>query len=194
MKYEFKKEYELSPMERELLEKCPGSENIIGIKVHFDNDVTIVPENNGTWIDVCSAEDATFKAGNPEERKISLGFSMKIPEGFEALLVTRSSTMKKYNIMQTNAPGVIDTNYSGTNDIWRLAVLYLGLRDAHICKGDRIAQFRLVETMESQLFRAHSPIIIEKMRGVCYKEPTIVFILCDKLDSTDRGGFGSTGR
>lgn len=194
MKFEFKKDCELTQMERELLEKWPGADNRIGIKVHFDDAITIVPENNGTWIDVCAAEDIDFKAGSPEERRISLGFSMKIPEGFEALLTVRSSTMKKYNIIQTNAPGVIDETYSGTNDIWKLAVLYLGFRDAHISKGDRIAQFRLNETMESQLFHRHAPIIIERERGICHKEPTIVFIICNELDSTDRGGFGSTGK
>ena len=33
---------------------------------------------------------------------------MQLPEGYEALLAPRSSTYKKYHILQTNSVGVIE--------------------------------------------------------------------------------------
>ena len=102
-------------------------------------------------------------------RLISLGVSMKLPDGYEAHIVPRSSTFKNFGVLQTNSYGVIDNSYSGTNDIWRFPAL--AMRDTIIHEGDRICQFR-----------------IEK------KQPVVEFIEVDELDDTDRGGFGSTGK
>lgn len=93
---------------------------------------------------------------------------MKLPEGYEAHVVPRSSTFKKWGVLQTNSMGVIDNSYSGTNDIWRFPAL--AMRDTVINKNDRICQFRIMK-----------------------RQPTIEFEEVDTLDSVDRGGFGSTG-
>lgn len=122
--------------------------------------------DQGDWIDLRAAETVEMTAG--EFRLISLGVSMKLPEGYEAHLAPRSSTFKKWGITQVNSFGVIDNSYSGTNDIWRVPVL--AHRDTTIYEGDRICQFRIVK-----------------------KQPDITFVEVDELDSTDRGGFGSTG-
>ena len=106
---------------------------------------------------------------------------MKLPEGYEAHVLPRSSTFKKWGVIQTNSMGVIDNSYSGTNDIWRFPALCLNPIDSlytngrmtpgsSIRKGDRICQFRIM------------PI-----------QPTIEFEEVEVLDETDRGGFGSTG-
>ena len=83
-------------------------------------------------------------------------------------LVPRSSTFKKYGIIQTNSFGVIDTSYCGDNDIVMLPVY--ATRNTVIPKGERICQFRLVRDI---------PFSIKSV---------------DKLEGPDRGGFGSTGR
>ena len=93
---------------------------------------------------------------------------MKLPEGYEAHMAPRSSTFKKWGILQTNSVAVIDNSYSGTNDIWKYPAL--AIRDTTIYEGDRICQFRIMK-----------------------KQPEIEFIEVDELDSTDRGGFGSSG-
>lgn len=123
--------------------------------------------DTGDWIDLRAAEDVYMKAG--DFRLISLGVSMKLPSGYEAHVVPRSSTFKTWGILQTNSMGVIDNSYSGTNDIWKFPAL--ATRDVQIKKNDRICQFRIIQKM-----------------------PYVTMNEVDKLDDTDRGGFGSTGR
>jgi dUTP pyrophosphatase len=120
----------------------------------------------GDWIDLRSAEHVELKAG--EFRMISLGVSMKLPEGYEAHIAPRSSSFRKWGFLQVNSVGVVDNSYSGTNDIWMLPVY--ATRDAVIEMNDRICQFRIMERM-----------------------PEVSFREVDALDAVDRGGFGSTG-
>jgi dUTP pyrophosphatase len=138
----------------------------IKIKYH-DNEIEKIKEIAvGDWIDLRAAETVAMNTG--DFKLISLGVSMKLPDGYEAHVVPRSSTFKKWGVLQTNSMGVIDNSYSGTNDIWRFPAL--AMRDTVINKNDRICQFRIMK-----------------------RQPTIEFEKVDTLDSFDRGGFGSTG-
>lgn len=138
----------------------------IKIVYHNKNIGKIEEIVGGDWYDLRAAETVDMTAG--EFKLISLGVSMKLPEGYEAHLAPRSSTFKKWGITQVNSFGVIDNSYSGTNDIWKVPVM--AHRDTTIYEGDRICQFRIVK-----------------------KQPEITFVEVEELDSTDRGGFGSTG-
>lgn len=138
----------------------------IKIKYHNPNLVKIEKIEVGDWIDLRAAENIKLSAG--DFKLISLGISMKLPEGYEAHIVPRSSTFKTWGILQTNSMGVIDNSYSGTNDIWRFPAY--AMRDTEIKVNDRLCQFRIVK-----------------------KQPYIEFAEVDKLDDNDRGGFGSTG-
>lgn len=138
----------------------------IKIKYHTDEIDKIKEIAVGDWIDLRAAETVAMNTG--DFKMISLGVSMKLPEGYEAHVVPRSSTFKKWGVLQTNSMGVIDNSYSGTNDIWRFPAL--AMRDTVINKNDRICQFRIMK-----------------------RQPTIEFEEVDTLDSVDRGGFGSTG-
>lgn len=140
--------------------------NKILVRYHNDNIDKIEKISKGDWIDLRAAETVELKAG--DFKIISLGVSMKLPEGYEAHIVPRSSTFKKWGILQTNHMGVIDNSYSGDNDIWGMPVL--AMRDTVIQENDRICQFRIVKRMEQ----------------VEMEEVT-------RLDGADRGGFGSTG-
>lgn len=137
----------------------------IYIKYH-DDACKIDKIEKGDWIDLRSAEDVVMNAG--EHRLISLGISMKLPDGYEAHIVPRSSTFKRFGIIQTNHMGVIDNSYSGDNDVWMMTAY--AVRNAEIHKGDRICQFRIMK-----------------------KQPSLNFIEVKKLNDPDRGGFGSTG-
>lgn len=121
---------------------------------------------NGDWIDLRAAEDVEMKKN--DFKLVSLGVSMKLPEGYEAHIVPRSSTFKNWGVIQANHMGVIDNSYSGTNDIWKFPAI--AMRDTKICKNDRICQFRIMK-----------------------KQPALDFETVDILDETDRGGFGSSG-
>lgn len=138
----------------------------IKIKYHNNNAKHDAPIQFGDWIDLRAAERVEMKAG--DFKIISLGVSMKIPDGYEAHLAPRSSTFKKWGILMTNSVGVIDNSYSGENDIWGFAAL--AMRDTVIEAGDRIAQFRIMKKMEP-----------------------LTFVEVDHMEDTDRGGFGSTG-
>lgn len=138
----------------------------INIVYHNSNIEKLHKIENGDWIDLRAAETVEMKMF--DYKLISLGVSMKLPDGYEAHIVPRSSTFKNFGILQTNSKGVIDNSYSGTNDIWRFPAL--AMRDTVIHEGDRICQFRITK-----------------------KQPDIFFNEVAELDATDRGGFGSTG-
>lgn len=125
-----------------------------------------MPEKHGDWIDLSTAEDADLEA--MELKTISLGVSMELPEGYEAHMLPRSSTFKKWGIIMANSMGIIDNAYCGDKDVWGFQAL--AIRKTHIPKGTRIAQFRIVKVCE-----------------------TVSFEMVDSLGNEDRGGFGSTG-
>lgn len=139
----------------------------IFVKYHSDEIIPLEKYEKGDWIDLRAAENVTLKAG--EYACISLGVGMKLPDGYEAHIVPRSSTFKNWGILQTNSPGIVDNSYSGNNDIWKMSVV--ALRDTEIHVNDRICQFRIVK-----------------------KQPKLEIETVEFLLDTDRGGFGSTGK
>lgn len=100
---------------------------------------------------------------------VSLGFSLDMPKGKEAVVVPRSSTFKKYGLLLVNSQGVIDTAYSGDGDEW-LGV-FLAVTDGRLDIGDRVLQFRIQN-----------------------RQPDYVLNVVESLGNKDRGGFGTTGR
>lgn len=136
-------------------------ENFKGEKVEPLNRI-----DKGDWIDLRANETITLHKG--DFKLIPLGVGMKLPDGYEAHIVPRSSTFKNYGIIQTNHMAIIDNSYSGNEDQWFYPVL--ATRDTTIQQNDRICQFRVME-----------------------KQPMIGFNTVEFLDDVSRGGFGSTG-
>ena len=139
------------------------------IKIKYLNDdITRLEYIDGKsdWIDLRAAEEVELKAG--EFNLIHLGVAMQLPEGYEAHIVPRSSTFKKWGIIQTNHCGIVDNTYCGPNDWWRMPVF--ALRDTKIEVNDRICQFRIQKN-----------------------QPTLVFNEVEEMEANNRGGFGSTG-
>lgn len=136
------------------------------IKYHYPDMQKIEKINQGDWIDLRAAKYYRLKKG--EFALIDLGVSIKLPEGYEAHLAPRSSTFKRYGIIQTNSIGVIDCSYCGDDDVWMMPVY--AVRDTEILKDDRICQFRVFEN-----------------------QPQVDFIEVESLGEENRGGFGSTG-
>ena len=137
------------------------------IKYHDNEMPKLNKITQGDLIDLYAAETVELKAG--ESAFISLGVSMKLPEGYKANVYPRSSTFKNWGILQQNSVGQIDNSYSGTNDIWKYPVY--ATRDAVINKGDKICQFEIVPVM-----------------------PPVEFEEAENLNYINRGGFGSTGQ
>ena len=137
------------------------------IKIKYFTDIIPISYiENGDWVDLRAAETISFKAG--EHKLVPLGVGMILPEGYEAHIVPRSSTFKKYGIIQTNHVGIIDNSYSGEEDEWKFSAY--ATRDTIINKNDRICQFRIIE-----------------------RQPNIIFNIVSHLNDKSRGGFGSTG-
>lgn len=134
---------------------------------YFDNEIDKLKITDiGDWVDLRSAETVHLKKG--EFHLIPLGIGMKLPEGYEANIVPRSSTYKNFKIIQTNCFAVIDNSYSGDSDQWFYPVV--AMEDTIIHKNDRICQFRINEKM-----------------------PMVEFEEVEHLDEVSRGGFGSSG-
>ncbi|MBQ9082789.1 MAG: deoxyuridine 5'-triphosphate nucleotidohydrolase, partial [Clostridia bacterium] len=87
----------------------------IQIKYHEPKLEKIEKIAKGDWIDLRAAERVELKAG--EFRLISLGVSIQLPTGYEAHIAPRSSTFKKWGILQVNSVGVVDESYCGEGDI-----------------------------------------------------------------------------
>ena len=124
-------------------------------------------DGKSDWIDLRAAEDVEFKKG--EFKLMPLGIGIRLPAGYEAHMVPRSSTYKNYGLIQANHMGVIDCSYCGDNDQWFVPMI--AMRDTVVHANDRICQFRIMEN-----------------------QPKLEFREVEHLDEVDRGGFGSTGR
>ena len=141
--------------------------NTIKIK-YLSNEIEKIEKITvGDWIDLRCAKETVLKGG--EFALIPLGVSMQLPEGYEALMVPRSSTFKHFGIIQANSMGVIDESYRGDNDQWHFPAY--AMRDTVIHVNDRICQFRIVK-----------------------HQPEIEFQKVEDLGNLDRGGIGSTGK
>lgn len=152
--------------------------NILKVKLHSDNARF---ERNGNRVDVTCADFikefscckvSKTKTGIEYKEgaifRVSLGFAAELPKGYEAEVVSRSSTRAKFGVMLTNALGVIDEGYCGDDDVWLAE--FVAIEDGKMDFGDRILQFKILKT----------------------EEFAIEFV--DSLNNANRGGFGSTGK
>ena len=140
-------------MEKIRIKYFEGAEKIGKIKV-------------GDWIDLRCNKEMYMPAGGYD--KIPLGVAMELPEGYEAIVVPRSSTFEKFGILMVNSMGVIDESYCGDNDQWSFPAF--AVRATVIHAGERICQFRIQK-----------------------HQPELEFEEVETLGNADRGGFGSTG-
>lgn len=129
------------------------------------NEVEVIAA--GDWVDLRAGETVEMKAG--EYRMFPLGVAMQLPKGYEALVVPRSSTFKKYGVILVNSMGIIDESYCGDCDQWQF--LAYAVRDTVIPQNERICQFRIIK-----------------------HQPAIKFVRVGKLGNANRGGIGRTGR
>ena len=70
---------------------------------YLPNSPSLEIIDKGDWIDLFTYEEVSLKPG--ESTLISLGVAMKLPYGYEAHIVPRSSTFKRWGILQTNHLG-----------------------------------------------------------------------------------------
>jgi len=149
------------------------------IKYHDKELPKLKQAHDGEWFDMFAAENCQIRYG--ETHMISLGVSIELPDGYEAIVAPRSSTHKHFGIMCVNGIGVIDNAYKGDNDVWHFPAIgckgyydmlgYFHPETSIIHKGDRICQMRIQKC-----------------------QPSVEFDEVDFLGNADRNGLGSTGR
>lgn len=117
-------------------------------------------------IDLYTRESATIEPGKVVY--IPMNVAVKLPPNSWAMMVSRSST-HKMGIMQINSLAVFDVDYCGDNDEYIFAAYNYTVNTVNIEKGTRLCQLMVMK---------YEPIEIEEV---------------DKMEGTDRGGFGTTG-
>lgn len=157
----------------------------------------------GEWYDLAAARNIRLKApvattlrystkknmveqsDKPKKRDVEfqsvmipLGVCMEIPKGYEAIIVPRSSTFKKWGVIQVNSESIIDNSFSSEQDEWMFPVL--ATRDGMIPKGTRIAQFRIQLSQRASMW--------QKIKWLFSGKAKLVKV--DHLDNEPRGGFG----
>lgn len=113
------------------------------------------------------SDDITLAPG--EHTLVPTGFSMALPEGFEAQVRPRSGLALKHGISVLNSPGTIDADYRG-----EVGVILINHSEIpfHIQRGDRIAQIIVAPFCQAEWQQAVS--LEDSGRGA--------------------GGFGSSGK
>jgi dUTP pyrophosphatase len=124
---------------------------------HYDDDA---------GLDLFVTEQRTVMPG--EFVDVPAGVRIELPPGFWALILGRSSTMRKRGLVVL--PAVIDTGYRGD---WFAGVTNVGQHPVTVAVGERLAQFVLLPNLTSRYLP----------------------VAADALSPHPRGeqGFGSTG-
>lgn len=137
------------------------------VKIKYkENAPELIQHENGGCIDLYNYNDISLKAG--EFGFIDFGVAIELPQGYDAIVLPRSSTFKKYGLLLANSVGYIDNSYCGDDDYW-LGCVY-ATKDITIPAKTRCFQFRLIKT-----------------------QPVLQIVSVDSLGNKNRDGFGSSG-
>jgi dUTP diphosphatase len=117
--------------------------------------------------DLSTAEPADIAPG--AIALVGTGLVFATPPGWCLMVCLRSSTPRKFGVLQPHAIGIIDEDYRGPEDELRLQLLNFTSAPVHIPADSRIAQGVFVAT-ERAVWSEH------------------------EHERSSRGGFGSTDR
>lgn len=106
---------------------------------------------------------------------------MELPDGYEAIIASCSSTYIRNFIANPNAIDIIDNSYHGDNNEWKW--LLYAYKEQDIKKGDRYCQFRIQLSQKATFWQKIKWLFSNK----------IEFKFVNELGNNNRGGFGSTG-
>jgi len=135
-------------------------------RIHKDAIIPTYGTSGSTCVDLYVIEDYYFK---PQDvRLLHTGIALEIPEGYEALIRPRGSSIKT-QLLILNTPGTVDYDYRGEILV---GMKNVGYKDVVIKKGERVAQMT-----------------IKKFERIEFEE-------VEELSETTRGSgrLGSTGK
>ncbi|MDD2565816.1 MAG: dUTP diphosphatase [Candidatus Gracilibacteria bacterium] len=138
------------------------------VRIKTPNNEPLNYETPGACaFDFKCSEQITINPG--EYALVETGTVVETPVGFVLLTAPRSSTFKKFGLIQVNSCGIIDQDYCGDNDTVKFPFMNLRKEPVTLNVGERIGQGMFVK--------------IEK--------PEIEVV--ETMGNKERGGFGTTG-
>ena len=164
----------------------------------------------GDWVDLRASETIRFRAPqsgtlksrnvNGQEEKyrnvsfdfqmMPLGVAMKLPDGFEGVIIARSSLPNGFGVMLANNVGLMDGKttkdsipYSGNDDEWKAPLI--ALRDTTIKEGERICQFKIQLSQKATVWQKIKWLFTD---GIEIEE------VAELPSKENRGGLGTTGK
>ncbi|HTJ41067.1 MAG TPA: dUTP diphosphatase [Kofleriaceae bacterium] len=138
-------------------------------KLRADAQVPEYKSNGAAGMDLVAAIDAPIELAPGARAAVGTGLAVAIPDGWEGQVRARSGRAREEGLALVNAPGTIDSDYSGEVTV---LVINLGQAPIVIRPKERIAQ-----------------LVIAPVARVAVE-------VVEELPGTARGagGFGSTGR
>jgi len=132
-------------------------------------DLPFYATSHAAGADLRAAIDADIIIAPGERQLIKTGFSMALPDNYEAQIRPRSGLALKQGITVLNTPGTIDADYRGEIGV---ILINHGDQSFTVRRGDRIAQMIIAPFVQAD------------------------FQAVDTLSETVRGsgGFGSSGQ
>jgi dUTP pyrophosphatase len=134
------------------------------------NDVAlpVYATDGSAGMDVCAAVDSEVRIDPLETKLIPTGFSIELPNGYEAQIRPRSGLALKHQVGILNSPGTIDSDYRGEV---KILLTNFGREPFTVRRGDRVAQM-----------------VVHRYSRVEWEE-------VERVNETSRGagGFGHTG-
>jgi dUTP pyrophosphatase len=88
-------------------------------------------------MDVCAGVERELTIAPGETSLVPTGFSIELPQGFEAQVRPRSGLAAKNSVTVLNSPGTIDSDYRGEV---KIILTNFGKQPFIVKRGDRIAQ------------------------------------------------------
>ena len=150
----------------------------------------------GEWVDLEAANEVVLQAPQAGTLKghdvkhrdvvsdvtyIPLGIAMKLPDGFEAIVASRSSAAKKMGVMLANGIGIVDSSYQGDGDQWMYPAI--SLRKTSIALNTRLCRMRIQLSQKASFW--------QKVKW--FLSSGIELVEVESLNGEDRNGMGSTG-
>lgn len=139
----------------------------VQIKRLLDVDLPAYQTDGAAGFDLAAGEDCTIPPNG--HKLVRTGLAISCPSGHFLIITPRSSLYPKKRLLMANAPGIIDSDYSGDDDEVYLSLLNpAAFATVDIAKGDRLA---------NGIFMPYSRVEFREVEHM----------------GASRGGFGSTG-
>jgi dUTP pyrophosphatase len=99
-------------------------------------------------MDLSSAADGPIVMEPGQRLGVPTGWSMELPQGYEAQVRPRSGISLRHGVTVVNAPGTIDSDYRGEIVV---LLVNLGQEPYTIAPGDRVAQMVIAPVVQARV-------------------------------------------